>query len=144
MNHTPARIIAQLLIDAEKATDPTLRKNWPAFYGKLPDNPDIAIAVYNSTPVADGRNQRTGEKLFHHGIQVRVRADDSELSGVKCSEIGEYFDTVARDSVTLDSNVYRIDNISRTSGPIALGQETGRSRFSSTLNALITLVDITP
>ena len=85
---------------------------------------------------------RTGEQVQHEGIQVKVRtASLTPLAGyARAKAIADFFDSVLRESIIVDSVTYLIQNISRTSQVLSLGTGKGTKRRQSfTVNAAVTI-----
>lgn len=133
MNHSPADIIAQRLIDAG-----VFDTDWPVFVNTLPMQPALAASCYDTTGQRDGRRQRTGKVATHPGVQVRVRGLSGAAAYAKIAAAVEIIDSTRRVTTTIGEDTYFIQSISRTGEPIALG-ETETGRWEYTLNLLATL-----
>jgi hypothetical protein len=107
--------------------------------GFKPDTPDEVVVLYNTRGKMDGRDMRTGVMMTHPGIMFMVRAADEYAVFAKTNDIKEFIDAVRRNTVDIEDQRYRIDAITRTSDPIALGQETGNTRRLYSLNAIATI-----
>lgn len=142
LDHAPADILAQLLVDLGLGSDPagTAGDAWPVFYGELPDKPDSLMVVYDQAGIIEGYSQIDGEPMEHLGIQVLLRSARHRLGADKARDISDALDrTIYRNSVTLDSSVYLVHNFSKTSGPISIGKEEGNSRLLFSINGLLTV-----
>ena len=150
MNYSPAYILSQYLIDEGLAVEPSDSGDWPIFVASLPDGdeiPDDAIASIDTAGVKDGRLNETGENIIHYGVQIIVRSEIHDyLSGyTKAQAIESKLETVDRNEVMIDSgNVFRLDNVSTTSGVVAIGQEEENSKRRNlfSCNFLVTLKEI--
>ena len=144
LDHAPAQIIQQLLIDLGLATDIASAAAWPVYYSDHPNQPDDSICVYNTDARLQGRSQVEGETQEFYGIQVRVRSA-SVLNGYnKCQAIASAFDLqVLRTEVTMvtiPSASYLVQSVTRTSSVISLGVENPTSRRRLyTLNAMVSI-----
>jgi hypothetical protein len=143
MNHSPAKIIAELLIGSGAPfTDPEGGLLWPLFVSSMPDGDNVEDdcgAIYDTTGMHDGR-LLSGENLVRYGIQVRVRANTYATGWQKGTEVDDLFELVHNRVVTIDGHSYTIESIAQTSPVIALGAEQGTGRRSLfTLNALVRL-----
>ncbi len=147
MNHSPAYILAQYLIDEGLLTDPSESADWKMYTGSLPDGlltDHNAVACIDTTPVKDGRIMG-GDPLFHHGIQLLLRSTDYNTGYAKASLLAEAFAAVDDDQVAIDSglNTYEIANVSQVSGVLVLGQEDGTKRREMfSVNFLATLKEV--
>jgi hypothetical protein len=145
MDHSPAYIIAQYLIGEGLLVGPTDSGDWPVRVGSLPDGkliPDNAVACIDTAPEKDGRLM-IGENIFHYGVQILLRAKKYNIGYAKASAIASNLELVARVQEIIGAKTYRIDNVSATTGIVAIGQEEGTKRrelFS--LNFLITLKEV--
>lgn len=138
-DHSPAQIIASLVIASGRANLPGQSGGWPLTYNLMPDSPDNFITIYDTDGSGDGRIMRTGEMIRHPGIQLRVRAQTHGIGYTKAIAIATYWDSVASSTVTIDGKNYRVQNISRRGDILALGQEPGKTRVHFTVNAILTL-----
>src|SRR5687768_852739 len=74
-SHSPAEVVAQMLIDLGEGSDPASDGAWPCGYSSEPaDLPDNRITVYDTTGADFGGSMIDGELWGTFGIQVRVRA----------------------------------------------------------------------
>lgn len=151
LNHSPARVIQQMLIDLGHVTDPpappTDPGEWPAFVGIEPDLPNDIVVVSNSIGRSRGSSMVTGERFEHVGIQVLVRSLDHNTGYNKADDIGVSLDEeVLNRTVAIDSDRYLVYSVGRTgSGILYLGKskaDAKRSKFS--INALLTLKMLPP
>ena len=148
MNHSPKRVIHQLLIDLNLGDDPEdTTPVWPIYYSVLPDGPNNAICVYDTENRMEGREMVTGESQEHYGIQIAIRAENEDVGTSKGRAITESLDTeVFRELVTVQGAVYLVQSVGRTTGVLNLGREapqTDRRRFSINALASITLLSDT-
>jgi len=142
LSHTPADIIRWLLIDLGVGTEPEDEGDWPIYAGNEPNLPDPLIIVYDTSGITQGRIQRTGETVEHHGIQFQIRGVDYPTTWTKADELRQVIDEQVKYSkLTVDDSKYTIHAITRQSGPIALGKEQGTHRFLFTLNAIVSLCE---
>lgn len=150
MNYEPSRILATYLWDqCDEAVQPPTADltEWPLFYSNLPDKPDNALFLYDSGGIEDGRLMASGEKIFHPTLTLLCRcAKSPSLAFNKIQALALFFDTINRRSagnpITMESTVYRLDNVSRQSSPLYVGEEAGTNRFMYSLNLKLTLINI--
>ena len=123
LNHSAADIICQLMLDLSLGTSYQLSLDWPVYVSQEPDSPDNCLTVYDTTPLLQGRAMIDGEVQERDGIMVRIRGATFLEARDKAVAIAIAFDqSVERTMVTIGSHVYRIQAISKTSGPIDLGK----------------------
>ncbi len=144
--HSPARIVAELLIHAGYGTDPerTIGGNWPVYVGKEPDEPDEIIKV-SFTQGRDFGDTADNERQEWHGIQVMVRSLNEEEGFYKIQRIALFLDQVHRTLVDIaqieeagtGTTEYVLNGITRTTNVLPLGSESPQSqRQLFTVNAV--------
>src|SRR5688500_1386959 len=115
MNHSPAEVIVQLMINKNLGTSFAANKAWPIWFGIMPTEPDNTLAVYDTMGVKNGRIMETGRPVIRPGIQVRIRNNLYKPGGKKGDDIATAFDSVRNEDVTLGAGAaartYRIHNI---------------------------------
>jgi hypothetical protein len=146
LEHSPAHILQQLLIDLGKGTDPTGSSDWPIFYANEPDNPDSLIVVLDTVGRKDGRSMIGGEVFEHHGTNILVRSAKHPLGYAKIDSIAKALDEDVLNSVVTLTAVtgtstaqYIINSISRDSTRSLGKGPTPSNRNFFDLNALISL-----
>ena len=146
MNHSPAYIIAQYFIDEGLLVDPSASGDWPVYVGVLPDENDVnhdAVGSIDTAPVKDGRVMEGGEVIFHEGVQLLLRATAYNSGYAKMNDLKDALELINRDTITISSSSYRLDNITLTSGIVTIAQEDGSKRRSLfSLNFLVTLKEV--
>jgi len=145
--NSPAEVIRQALVNQSLGVMPSTTQgdDWPAFVGHLPQTPDNAFCVYDTSGRRDGRLMSTGENIDHQGWQIRVRAKDHQTAYAKIKAIVDYLSTIWRSEVDIGSSSFMIHAVSKTGTVIAIGQEQdARRRCEFTLNGTITLSIVTP
>ena len=148
MDYSPAYIMSKYFIDEGLLDDPTgSSPDWPVYVGALPDGnltDNDAVGCLDTTPVKDGRVMEDGDNIFHHGIQLILRSLAYNTGYAKIDELKENLETVNRDTVTVDGDTFRLDNVTLSTGIVTLGQEDegSKRRELFTLNFLVTLKEI--
>lgn len=114
--------------------------DWPIYVGMLPDEPDEAIAIFDTAGTLDGRLMATGETIEHPGIQVRVRGFNYAPTKAKIDAIAVAISSQSGSQVELDGDTYVLKNISRRGSVNNLGiGDDDKSRYHFTLNAITTI-----
>lgn len=139
---SPAAVLADyIIVSLAKMTSPSSAGTWPLYISSMPDEndvPDNCGAIYDTTGLKDGR-QMNGPVIRHYGIQLRIRSTDYQTGWIKIEDISSDLDTLSSE-YTVNSIVYTIRNVSRTSPIVALGMEPGTARrFHFTMNYLVTI-----
>lgn len=133
----PSDIIRQLLINLGHAT---ALGAWPIYTSFLPDEPDNAIAVFDTAGKFDGRIMSTGEQVEHPGIQVRVRGLVYPTTWEKAQTIAEALDSQNQITIAISSeDVYALQNVSRSGPVLPAGVDEDRRRYHFTINATVTV-----
>ena len=150
--HTPAEIIAQLLIDlglANGAEEDEALTGWVVFAIHKPETPDQAILLTDTAGRLHNREMVRGITGEHYGIQVLTRsAEDPATSYKRLKLIFEYFDTqVLRELVILEDestellHTYRVNAITKTGPPIPSGNDGRRFFYAGNVITSIELVE---
>lgn len=150
LNHSPAEILLEALVDLAKGTDPSSSQgvsDWPVFVSIMPDNPDNVIMITDVAGTDDGRFMIDGERQQHYGITVTVRSQTQNVAFARANSIMVALDeSINRTSVTIGSDTYRIQSVSTRPGPIDAGPEQsasqstlGSKRRLFTVNAVVDL-----
>lgn len=138
----PSRIIRKFLIDKGLILA-TPTGEWASFISFLPDDPDTAVAVYDTAGVQQGRIMRTGEKVEKPGIQIRFRSSDYPKAWGKARAVADALDVAGGSTVVLTNpnETVFIQNVSRTGNILTAGieEEGDRKRHNLTVNAVITM-----
>jgi hypothetical protein len=155
LDHSPEDVLRCLLIELDCGILPTSKSplvngDWPIYVSSLPNLPDQVITIKGTTGRFDGRSMRSGQKFEFHGVQIMVRGINQNDAQIKANEIKQVIDTEIRNETVvipldvgtgtgLDDSTYKVQNVSRSSGPIPLGKEQDSNRFLFTINAVISL-----
>jgi len=142
LDHSPAHILHSLLVDHGMGIEPSGASNsdWSIFIDNEPNQPDKVITVYNSISRQLGRTQVDGEIQEMHGIQVRVRSNESEEGYAKIRRIAiELDEQVHIESITIGTSIYCVHSFSRTGDIVSLGKEaqTPSKRHIHVFNGLL-------
>lgn len=128
--HSPAQIVAALLVAKGLGTDPAGGGAWPVFHAGEPQSPDQVLTVYDTTPKDDGRSQLSGEVFQHYGFQCRIRAATHAAGWAKAAAVRTALDqSVYYAHVTVDGTEYLIEGVSGTN-VLTLGKESPSSKRS--------------
>lgn len=148
MNHSPAQVLAQLLIDGSIGVAvpdvQTTKPDWAIYTNYLPDSEhesDQILCIFDTAGLIDGRDQRSKQSIDHPGWQVRVRSLGFQVGWAKISAVSQFLDSVARQSVTVDSSVYTVQGVHRTSPiiPLSPSENDRKRRDAFTLNGMCTI-----
>lgn len=141
LEHGPADIIGQLLVDLGVASDPTTDTSWPVSVSEDLATPDNAISVFDTQGVEQGSVHNDGEVQEQEGILIRIRARDYPTGFTKAHAIAIQLDqNVSYEPVLLGSKNYIVHSVNRTGGVIHVGKESPSSkRHLFTINAVVAL-----
>jgi len=148
--HTPAEIIAKMLVDLGMADYPENDglTGWVVFPTKMPELPEQVIAVIDTVGRLHRRMHVTGVIGEHYGIQFLVRGANAPVTSYKkCKELMHFLDTeVNRETVVLTDEdteyeyTYRVNAVTRTSVTFPAGRDGARFLHSGNAIASIELV----
>lgn len=141
LQHTPAEIIRQLIIDLSLGIEPDgSTTDWQVYNNVLPDISDNAIVVTDTEPVQEGRSMPTGEYQEHYGFQVKVRGTTDLVAFRKAHAIQNAFAvTVKRTKAIVGGYNFFVFAISKTSGPLPFRAPNSSLYFRS-LNCVVALI----
>ncbi len=141
LTHSPAQIVAKLLVDLGVATGPGGTALWGAFTSTLPDRPDNVIAVKNTTGVDESDLLVTvGGTDQHYGVQIMVRAVDEPTCWLKADAVRQALRGVLQRGVSIDSSRYIVPAVASLSPPIGAGMDRPASnRVMYTLNPTLAI-----
>lgn len=138
LDHSPAEIIYQYLIDADVigAHDD---EDWPSYINNNPPDADSFIVIRDTTGKVQGKVHVTMETVIKNGIQIVVTSD--QLSSFrKTEEIKDALEIIFREIVTIDSSSYIIQAATLTSSVIAMGKDLPEANtFSHSVNAVVSV-----
>jgi hypothetical protein len=137
--NSPADVVAMLLEKSGAASDPGTTGAWPVTVGLEADTPDDCLTVYDTLGRLGKRDMVMGDRSKLPGVQVKVRSMQAEVGQAKCWALCVLFDNFFQEEVTINGALYRIQNITRTGDPLALGEEPESKRSLFTLNAVVSL-----
>jgi hypothetical protein len=148
MKHPAAYLIRQYMLDTALGVwDENASTQWKVFLGSMPDAPDDALCVYETTPMSDGRLMRGGRTINHPGVQIKARGTSYLDTFRKLEACRLQMQFAAKPQVTLEDSTYILHNLSPQGDILALGQEHGAEqgttgtarRWLFTLNLLCTI-----
>lgn len=134
--HSPADVIAQLLINSGLGTLGTAEEAWPIFVARMPENLDNVISVFDTTGKKDGRYMRGGTVVERPGVLIGVRAQRYEIGYQKAKAIRDLIDATDHANVTIDAVTYTVNSISRTTPIVSLGESEERKNQEFSLNLI--------
>jgi len=141
MLHGPCDIVGQLLLDQNVVTDPTDNGIWPLGVSEELASPDEVVSIFDTQGKLEGSENTEGEIQEQEGLLLRVRAKDYRTGYAKAKALATLFDqSISNNVVTLETSVYLVGSVNRTSGIIHAGKETGASkRHLFTINFTVAL-----
>lgn len=134
---SPADVLAAYLLAAGITTDRVAAEDWSTYVSHMPETPDNAVALYDTSPLKDGR-MRDDTVVHHFSVQVLVRSRVRSTGWSKMQVIAGSMDTIDRNVVTCNGTDYQIQAVTRASGPTDLGEEeeSSKKRRLFTLNVV--------
>lgn len=142
LTDNPAAIIAHYLTGLALMSVPGAG-DWPLYISHLPDGDNVednAGAIYNTTPVKDGRWMVDGSRMQHYGVQITIRSLTEEEGWDKCNILAGQLDIVHNAQTIFDGTTYEIHNVTNPGGINSLGEEIGTKRRKLfTMNFLVSM-----
>ncbi len=114
LHHSPARILAQALIQLGLGSNPTLAAAWPVYATYEPAHPDDVISTYDSVGINHGRTMYDGENQEHPGVMIRIRSTTQQVGYLKGSSIQEALAILYQYNVSIDGTTYVIHSFNRS------------------------------
>lgn len=141
--NSPARILRDLLVQEDQATNLRDQKDWPACHASEGDGPDNMVTVYDASGELQGRLHVTGKVPEHYGIQIRVRSSESEVGYKKMSSLCRWMDQeLYRNEITVDGVAYLVHSATKRTSVLPLGRDVNNSsRFLFTVNYTVTIAE---
>lgn len=142
LEHSPAMVLRSILTTGSgayfsDASTPPLRP-YPLFISTLPDEPDVAAALYDTEGVKIARLLASGNELQKFGIQLLVRTRDYQAGFHLTQSVANLVSRIKNQDVVLNSITYTVQSIMRTSPVLSIGQDPKR-RDQFSLNLLMFL-----
>lgn len=139
---SPSRVIQQLLIALNLASDPGPWSNppgnpWPVLDNGEPDYPDNCITVYDTDGISEGETMVDMALQQHHGYQIRIRSVDKPTGRMKTDAIRTALAQVWNVTVTADAHEYLVFSCANISTIHRIGTDApSTKRWLFTLNAV--------
>ncbi len=142
-HYSPAEVLAAAL-RASVGLDPAIQalgiEGTAVFAPRMPDQPNVAIAVRDTGSRGEGRYMRTGETVTKPTTQIRVRSTNHTEGWNIIYSLAKWADSVKMLGVVMDNgSVIYLRAVHRVGDPLPLGPEDGGQRFHFTLNTSLTL-----
>jgi hypothetical protein len=128
VNDSPPSIIATYIVGQSLMSVPTANNDWPLYISNLPDTPNNAAVIFNSSPVKDARIMSDGDVIQHYGFEILLRCTSDEDGWEKCNILSSALDIIRNHFVTKGDNTYKIHNVTRLGGIGSLGNEPNSKR----------------
>lgn len=140
LTHSPADVLAKLLVDLGHAIDSQSAGDWPAFVNQEPNAPDKCVTTFDTTGRVGKRVHSNGYRPEFRGVQVRIRAHTQDAGWTRANRIAAALDEeVDWRTVALSGVNYLVCAVTRTSGVLPLGDEPGTKRKLFTVNGVMSI-----
>lgn len=139
LTELPSFVIGKCLQDQSILQDHT-QEEWPTFFNYSPPTTEKAqsVSLYDITPTPDGRIQRTGEVILHHGVQIAIRAEEQSVGFKKAYDVASYLSSIHYQQVIIQGCTYLIQSVTISSIlPLGVQEENGLYMFTVNLRATI-------
>ena len=140
VEHSITEIIKQYLIDAS-AVGALMTDAWPCYQSVLPDSPDNAVGIFETSSVKQGRLM-TGVVQDRPGFQVVVRGRTYTEAYDRADVITTAIDAVVNTPVDVkEVRAYVVHNLTRDGLPIHIPETGGRRRSHFSINGTAALTE---
>ncbi len=145
LSHSPAQVMAQLLVDLGLGTTPNAGGDqtvWPVFYDNEPNTPNNVVTVSDTTGVTFAGDS-FGGRNEHHGFQVKVRSGTIRGGYPKANAILVGLNQLRLEGpriVAVEGVDYSVWQVRPTGGVMRLGPETNSTRRGYTVNGKVYVV----
>ena len=149
LNHNPAKIFRQLLVDLGVGSDPPSSSpslgTWYIYANKNVSEPDQILVVHHTPDIKSGRIMNSGKVDLQYGIQVYGRHKSNVTLSEKMHSLETVLDeTIYQNTVTLDATQYLVHAFSNRGPVLDIGEEEGKTkRNQMTVNGTITIRTLT-
>lgn len=132
MIESPAEIVREYLINQSLVSLPSNSRAWPMFVGHITDVERIDVCtIYDTTPLKDGRIIRSGEVIFHYGIQVATRSIEYEIGWLQDDQLQRKLCAIHNEDVIVNSITWRLLNLTKMSAAFIGIDEIRRNVFTA-------------
>lgn len=129
LSNSPSEIIAYLVINLGKGTNPNASSSWPVYVDFSPESPDNLIVINTEAGRLSGKDHVEGDVPEHVGFQVAVRSSSFSSGEQKARDIAITFDEqVSQKLITISGTSYIISSITRRSSVINPTRNISNSR----------------
>lgn len=132
---------------------------WPSVTGPMPPDHENIVALVDTGGFQEGRLMRTGERVIHPTVQIRVRGINYSTAKDKAAEIELKCDAVGVDPAAVvnpfssqmglgrvpvwvneDKEKYALHAIHVTTPMTFIGADPGNRRSNFSINVMVTMV----
>lgn len=143
LTHTPARVLAQALVDLGLGVAPDVRDpaRWSVFYGGEPPTPDEVITVRHVVGLDNGTTMWDGTLQEFYGLQVRVRASDEDSGWSRANAVMVALHALTNRYVSVDGVPYLLASAGPRGGVNSLGKADPTSALTLFTVNLLAAID---
>jgi hypothetical protein len=138
---SPAAIFGAALVEAGVVSSYGFGSDWPIFISFIPDEPDNAVVIFDTTPVNE-RRVHQGSFRRQYGLQLLIRAENAVDGRTKAGELYEEIITIRNRDLTVNGDDYRIKSAHYTTGIIHIPQLDDRRRHFFSMNMLSVILGL--
>lgn len=132
---SPAEVVAKYFKDVGLSD-----ASWPVSVGAVPATAkDNYLTVFDAGAEQDGRIQKTGERIQHPLIQIRIQAVNYPTGWAKGVAIQAALDALHNRPVTINTTTYTIKAATVYMPLVKIGQAEQNARELFTINVRLTL-----
>jgi hypothetical protein len=123
LNHSPAEIIQQAIVDDNLGNQPSLSGNWPTYVNNNQKSNTSNLTVLDTTGIIRGKTHVDSEPQEQFGIQLLVRHPAPNISFSKANELFSTLSSWHRKLVSVEDSLYIIHAATFSSPVIRVGKE---------------------
>lgn len=146
---SPAMVLRSCFIDLELVSYPLVASQLPpCFVSSMPDEPDVAICLFDMPGRMFGKDARTGKRVAYPGVSIKVRGVDYfsyDLANSLAVAVDQDMAPIKTTLPQQDGETeHYIQNVIRLTTILSLGEEVGTRRELWSFNTRIAFEQIEP
>lgn len=142
---SPAEVVGACLVNAQLVIVPTSQDPPPGpdpvtlFISSMPDDTDLAVAVFDTAGTRFGRSMRDGQSWVHPAVNMLIRHRLYSQGYNLCQQIANFLDSFTSTTVIVTtpasgSEIVAVQSLYRVGTIISLGEEVEKRRQLWSLN----------
>lgn len=139
LNHSPADVVGQLLVDSGLVEAHT-GTEWPTFINTNPVPNVQCLTTLDTAGFSRGKTHVDSESRLQYGVQLLARSPSPTLPFRKLNELLGFLDQVTNEIVALEGSTYNVFAVTATSPILRIGREQPEDVLTvCSLNLIVSL-----